>query len=99
MEAKMALVTKIKIRSIAIQTVLALVAGVSLNAPPLSAQVATPSAGVPVHLVVPAEARHGKDIPVIHPEDAKVHQGHAPAQGTEWVALRGAATGLELFLF
>ena len=94
----MALVTKIKIHSIAIRTVLALVAGISLNAPSLSAQVATPSAGVPVHMVVTVEARHGKDIPVIHREDVNVHQGHDRAQVTNWVALGGDHAGLELFL-
>jgi len=96
METKMALVTKI--RSIAIKTVLALVAGISFDAPPLSAQVAAPSAGVPVHMVVTVEARHGKDIPVIHREDVKVYQGHDRAQVTDWLALRGDHAGLELFL-
>src|SRR2546427_11515543 len=49
-------------------------------------------------MVVTVEARHGKDIPVIHREDVNVHQGHDRAQVTNWVALGGDHAGLELFL-
>ncbi|HJY86116.1 MAG TPA: hypothetical protein VKE24_04690 [Candidatus Acidoferrales bacterium] len=90
----MALVTKVKIRAMAI----AQLTGILMPVPALSAQVATSSAGVPVHMVVTVEPRHGKDVPLIHREDVKVYQGHDRALVKDWLALRGDHAGLELFL-
>ncbi len=82
---------------IALKTVLILAAAVAISAPILSAQ--QPSGtGVPVHVVVTVEARHGKEIPVIHREDVMVHQGKNRDQVKDWVPLQGDHAGLELFL-
>jgi hypothetical protein len=83
---------------IAWSMIFALVLGLALRAPPLSAQQAASSGGVPVRVVVTVEARHGKEIPVINREDVMVHQGRDRAQVTGWLPLQGDRAGLELFL-
>ncbi len=95
------------------QAALALVAGGLLSAPQVTAQQAGSAGGIPVSLVVTVEARHGKEIPVIHREDVMVHQGHDRMRVTDWLPLEGergalhptapnagaaAAPALELFL-
>jgi hypothetical protein len=82
---------------IAWKTFVILAAALAISAPPLSAQQPS-SAGVPVHVVVTVEARHGKDIPVIHREDVRVYQGKNRDQVKDWVPLQGDHAGLELFL-
>ena len=62
------------------------------------AQQATTSDGVPVHMVVTVEARHGSDVPVVNREDVMVHEGHDRDQVTEWVAAQGDHADLELFI-
>ena len=83
---------------IAWSMIFALVLGLALRAPSLSAQQAASSGGVPVRAVVTVEARHGKEIPVINREDVMVHQGRDRAQVTGWLPLQGDHAGLELFL-
>jgi len=83
---------------IAWSMIFALVLGLALRAPSLSAQQAASSGGVPVRVVVTVEARHGKEIPVINREDVMVHQGRDRAQVTGWLPLQGDHAGLELFL-
>lgn len=83
---------------IAWSMIFALVLGLALRAPSLSAQQAASSGGVPVRVVVTVEARHGKEIPVINREDVMVHQGRDRAQVTGWLPLQGDRAGLELFL-
>jgi hypothetical protein len=56
------------------------------------------STGVPVHVVVTAEPRHGSSVPVINREDVMVYQGHDRAKVTDWLPLQGEHTGLQLFI-
>jgi hypothetical protein len=62
------------------------------------AQQVAPASGVPVHMVVTVEARHGSDVPVISREDVMVHEGHNRDQVTDWVPAQGDHAGLELFI-
>ena len=62
------------------------------------AQQVAPASGVPVHMVVTVEARHGSDVPVISREDVMVHEGHNRDQVTDWVPAHGDHAGLELFI-
>jgi hypothetical protein len=54
--------------------------------------------GVPAHLVVTAEARHGKDVPVIHREDVMAYQGKESATVADWLPLQGDHAGLDFFV-
>lgn len=54
--------------------------------------------GVPVHMVVTVEARHGSDVPVINREDVMVHEGRDRDQVTDWVPAQGDHAGLEFFI-
>ena len=83
---------------VALKTVLALVAGIGLCLPTLFAQEPASSAGVPVHMVVTVEARHGKDVPVVYREDVRVLEGHDRDKVTDWLPLQGEHAGLELFV-
>ena len=56
------------------------------------------STGVPVHVVVTVEPRHGSNIPVINREDVMVYQGHDRAKVTDWIPLQGERAGLQLFI-
>jgi hypothetical protein len=53
---------------------------------------------VPVSTVVTAEARHGKEVPVINKEDVRVLQGHNRLRVTDWVPAQGDNAGLELLV-
>jgi len=64
---------------------------------PVVAQQA-PSTGVPVHIVVTVEPRHGSNIPVIHREDVMAYQGRDRAKVTDWIPLQGEHAGLQLFI-
>lgn len=83
---------------VSLQAVLAMIAGIGLNAPQASAPQTAPAAGVSVHMIVTVEARHGKDIPLIYREDVRVYQNHKRAEVTDWLPLQGEHAGLELFL-
>jgi hypothetical protein len=54
--------------------------------------------GVPVHMVVTVEARHGTTPPEITREDVMVHEGHDRDRVTEWVPAQGEHSALELFI-
>jgi hypothetical protein len=56
------------------------------------------STGVPVHVIVTVEPRHGSNVPVINREDVMVYQGHDRAKVTDWIALQGEHAGLQLFV-
>jgi len=58
-----------------------------------------PMTGTQVHMVVTAEAHHGKDaVPVVQREDVMVYQGHDRVRTSDWLPLQGEHAGLELFL-
>jgi len=63
-----------------------------------AAQQAPPTGGVPVHMVVTAEPRHGSDVPVINREDVMVYEGKDRDTVTEWVPAQGDRAALELFV-
>lgn len=54
--------------------------------------------GVPTHLLVTAEARHGKNVPEINREDVMVYEGHDRDRVTDWVPAQGDHAALELFI-
>jgi hypothetical protein len=56
------------------------------------------STGVPVHMVVTVEPRHGSNVPVINREDVMVYQGRDRAKVTDWLALQGDHAALQLFI-
>ena len=59
----------------------------------------TPSAGgVPSHIVVTVEPKHGTEAPAIRQEDVMVYQGHDRVTVTGWTPLKGDRAGLELFV-
>jgi hypothetical protein len=58
----------------------------------------TGSQGVPAHLWVTVEARHGSSVPEIGPRDVMVYEGHDRDQVTDWVPAQGDHAGLELFI-
>jgi len=64
----------------------------------VAAQQAPPSSGTTAHLVVTAEAHHGKEIPVINREDVMVYEGHDRDAVTEWIPAQGDHAALELFI-
>ena len=60
-------------------------------------QVPTP-AGVPAHMVVTIEPRHGSNVPVITREDVMVYEGKNRDTVTEWIPAQGDRAALELFV-
>jgi len=56
------------------------------------------NAGVPEHLLVTVEARHGKAVPDVSRADVMVYEGHDRDQVTDWVPAQGDHAGLELFI-
>lgn len=56
------------------------------------------SDGVPVHMVVTTEARHGSSVPLINREDVTIYQGSERDRVEDWVSLQGTQSGLELFV-
>jgi len=59
----------------------------------------TPSStGVPIHMLVTVEARHGSDVPVINREDVMAYEGRDRARVTDWVPAQGDHADLELFV-
>jgi hypothetical protein len=55
-------------------------------------------AGVPVHMVVTVEARHGTTPPEITREDVMVYEGHDRDRVTDWVPGQGEHAALEFFI-
>ncbi len=83
-------------RFISIKLVFVLVAGL---APSLALRAQEGAAtGVPVHLVVTVEARHGKDVPIVHREDVMAYQGKERGTVTDWLPLQGDHAGLDFFV-
>ena len=82
-----------------IDTLLVITLGslLSLCAPSSVAQ-APASSGVPAHMVVTVEPRHGSGIPVINREDVMVYEQHDRDQVTEWVPAQGDHAQLELLV-
>ncbi len=77
----------------------AVLAGTALATGPWSAVAQQASStGVPVHVVVTVEPRHGSNVPVIHREDVMVYQGRDRAGVTDWIPLQGEHAGLQLFI-
>ena len=64
----------------------------------LSAQQAPADSGIPVHIVVTVEPRHGSDVPEVKREDVMVYEGKTRDQVTEWIPAQGDHAGLELFV-
>lgn len=64
----------------------------------LTAQEARTAGGVPVHMIVTAEAHHGSEVPVIHREDVMVYEGHDRDTVTEWIPAEGDHAALELMI-
>ncbi len=64
----------------------------------LSAQQAPAADGIPIHLVVTVEPRHGSDVPEVKRDDVLVFGGKTRDQVTEWIPAQGDRAGLELFV-
>jgi hypothetical protein len=62
------------------------------------AQQAPAASGVPAHLVVTVEPRHGTDVPVITGDDVMVYEGHDRDQVVQWIPAQGEHAALELFV-
>lgn len=54
--------------------------------------------GVPAHMVVTVESRHGSIIPNINPEDVMVYEGKERDKVTDWVPAQGDHAALEFFV-
>jgi hypothetical protein len=57
-----------------------------------------PANGMPAHVLVTVEARHGNDVPLITKEDVMVYEGKERDTVTDWVPAQGDHAGLELFI-
>src|ERR1700743_2154075 len=85
------------LRRTALTTLPALLIGFSWPVPSWSAEPSA-SGAVPVSTVVSVEARHGKDIPVLHREDVRVFEGSNRLQVTGWIPAQGDQSSLELLV-
>jgi hypothetical protein len=56
------------------------------------------AAGVPVHMVVTVEARHGATPPELTKEDVMVYEGRDRDRVTDWVPAQGEHAALEFFI-
>ncbi|MGB7280628.1 MAG: hypothetical protein WBE13_00090 [Candidatus Acidiferrum sp.] len=56
------------------------------------------SGGGAAHMVVTAEAHHGKDVPDVHKEDVMLYQGKERRQVADWTPLRDEHAALQLFI-
>jgi len=61
-------------------------------------QEASSDQGVSTHLVVTAEPRKGKTVPVINQDDVMVYQGRTRDKVTEWIPATGDHAALDLFI-
>ncbi len=78
----------------AVVAMLVLASGIGRPAP----QESSPASGVPAHMVVTVEARHGSNLPVINRDDVMVYEGRDRDQVTAWAPAEGDYAGLELFI-
>jgi len=81
--------------SVLLFTVLMFLTGVTAGS---QAQQAQAAGGVPVHLLVTVEPKHGSNVPEIKREDVMVFEGRDRDQVTDWSSARGDRAGLELFI-
>jgi len=77
------------------KAILIAVLGLALTA---LAQQQPPTNGIPVHLTVTVEPKHGNDVPAVNREDVLVFEGHDRDQVLEWVPATGDRAPLELFI-
>jgi hypothetical protein len=63
-----------------------------------AAQQAPSAVGIPVHILVTVEPKHGSNAPVITRDDVMVHQGKDRDQVTDWTPAQGDRAALELFI-
>jgi hypothetical protein len=61
-----------------------------------AAQEPSSANGVPAHMVVTVEARHGSDVPSISQADVMVYEGHDRDEVSAWVPAQGEHAALEL---
>jgi len=54
--------------------------------------------GMPVHMIVTVEPRHGSDVPSVSREDVMVYEGKERDQVTDWTPAQGDRAGLEVFI-
>lgn len=54
--------------------------------------------GIPVNMVVTAEARHGMNPPAVDRDDVMVYEGKDRDQITQWIPAQGDHAALELFV-
>ncbi len=62
-----------------------------------SAQQVQSSGGVPTHIVVTVEPKHGSNAPEVRKDDVMVFEGHDRDTVTDWIPLQGDRAGLQLF--
>ena len=63
------------------------------------AQQAPTASGIPVHMVITAQAPHSYSPPSISREDVMVYEGRDRDKVTDWLAAEGDRARLELFVF
>ena len=68
--------------------ILALIAGLGVRQSAVAQQGAAPN-GIPVHMIVTVEPKHGANAPVINREDVMVYEGRDRDTVTDWVPLQG----------
>jgi hypothetical protein len=89
-------------RRFPIAVILALIVGVYAAAKLSAQQSAAPNEGsapgVPAHIVVTVEPRHGDSAPVVNREDVMVYEDHDRDAVTDWIAAQGDHAALELFV-
>jgi len=76
---------------LAIAVCAAAVGGATAQQPPLLP-------GVPVHMVVTTETRHGAQMPIMEKVDVMVFEGRDRDAVTDWVPARGDRAALDLFI-
>jgi len=84
--------------SIAFGAMLGLLLGVIFGSAPASAQQASSSTDVPVHMVVTVKPHHGTQVPAVAADDVKVYQKGQRDMVASWVPLQGDRAGLQLFI-
>src|SRR5579863_9177364 len=84
--------------AVSMGAIFGLVLGTIFAALPASAQQASSSTDVPVHMVVTAKPHHGAQAPAIAADDVKVFQRGKLDAVTSWVPLQGDRAGLQLFI-
>jgi hypothetical protein len=63
-----------------------------------SAQEPPTAGGIPAHLVVTVEPRHGSDVPAIPENEVMVYEGHDRDSVTEWIPAAGDRAALDLYI-